>query len=238
MVVDMATLTMDLYLTVDLEPDCPPYLHTFRGMETGADLLLDLFATEQIPATFFTTGDVARRYPEVIQRLVAQGHELGGHGESHRAFTRLSPAEAKTEIATSSATLRQFAPVTAFRAPYLLFPERYLQLLIDHGYRIDASQAKYKLDYYRSSPPTPLQRLPASTTSSVLRLPAAIRNPWLDRLRSPVVLFVHPWEFVDLRNERLRLDCRFRTGQPALDDLRAVIAFFQRKGARFQRISA
>lgn len=228
---------MDLYLTVDLEPDCPPYLTTFRGMETGTDLLLDLFAAEQIPATFFTTGDVARRYPQVIQRLVAHGHELGAHGESHHDFTRLSPAAAAAEIATSSATLRQFAPVKAFRAPYLKFPARYLDLLVGYGYSLDASQAKYKLAYYRRNPPAPLPRLPASTTSSVLRLPAAIRNPWLDHLRSPVVLFVHPWEFVDLRNERLRLDCRFRTGQPALADLHAVIRHFQHKGARFRRMS-
>jgi hypothetical protein len=47
-------------------------------------------------------------------------------------------------------------------------------------------------------------------TSSVLRLPAFVRDPWLAALRDPVVLFVHPWEFVDLTRERLRYDCRFR----------------------------
>ena len=73
-------------------------------------------------------------------------------------------------------------------------------------------------------------------TSSVLRLPAAIRDPWLLRLASPVVLFVHPWEFVDLTRERLRLDCRFRTGDPALRALREVVALFRRGGARFTRM--
>jgi hypothetical protein len=67
-------------------------------------------------------------------------------------------------------------------------------------------------------------------TSSVLRLPRAIRDPWLLALRDPVVLFVHPWEFVDLTRERLRLDCRFRTGAVALQCLREVIQLFQRRG--------
>jgi hypothetical protein len=70
-------------------------------------------------------------------------------------------------------------------------------------------------------------------TSSVLRLPAVVRDPWLARLRDPVVLFVHPWEFVDLTRERLRLDCRFRTGDVALRCLRDVIASFRARGARF-----
>ncbi len=228
---------MQVLLTVDLEPDCPPYLHTFRGMETGAALLLQLLADEGVPATFFTTGEVARRFPAVLTRLVAAGHELGGHGDTHRDFTRLTVAEATAEIAVSSQSLRRFAPVTAFRAPYLKFPERYLPLLVAHGYQIDASQAKYKLAYYRSSAPAPLKRIAASVTSSVLRLPDALRRPWLARLASPVVLFVHPWEFVDLRNEQLRLDCRFNTGPPALAALQTVIRWFKQQGAGFCTIS-
>lgn len=228
---------MKVILTVDLEPDCPPYLHTFRGMETGADLLLQLLADENIPATFFTTGEVARRFPEVLTRLVAAGHELGGHGDTHRDFTRLTAAEAEAEIAVSSQILRCFAPVTAFRAPYLTFPEHYLPMLVAHGYQIDASQATYKLAYYRPSAPAPLKRVAASVTSSVLRLPDAIRRPWLACLSSPVVLFVHPWEFVDLRHENLRLDCRFNTGPSALTALQTVIRWFKQKGAEFCPIS-
>jgi hypothetical protein len=44
---------------------------------------------------------------------------------------------------------------------------------------------------------------------------------------------VHPWEFVDLTNEDLRYDCRFRTGPVALRALREVITLFQRRAARF-----
>ena len=63
-----------------------------------------------------------------------------------------------------------------------------------------------------------------------------IRNPWLGMLKSPVTLFVHPWEFVDLTSERLRYDCRFRTGAPALGALRSTIGFFRDKGANFRLV--
>jgi hypothetical protein len=64
-------------------------------------------------------------------------------------------------------------------------------------------------------------------------LPAVVRDPWLAALRDPVVLFVHPWEFVDLTRERLRYDCRFRTGDVALRCLREVITSFAGRGASF-----
>jgi hypothetical protein len=47
---------------------------------------------------------------------------------------------------------------------------------------------------------------------------------------------VHPWEFVDLRRERLRIDCRFRTGDKAFACVRDVIRRFARRGARFVTI--
>ena len=52
-------------------------------------------------------------------------------------------------------------------------------------------------------------------------------------LSDPVVLFVHPWEFVDLTHETLRYDCRFRTGAFALRALREVIELFRVRDAAF-----
>ena len=80
---------------------------------------------------------------------------------------------------------------------------------------------------------TRLNRVPASTTSSVLRLPRAVRFPIFATLADPVVLFVHPWEFADFRHSNLRLDCRFRTGQTALDCQRENLRFFARRQATF-----
>lgn len=230
---------IDVSLGIDVEPDCPPYLATqYRGIAEGLPRLLDLLDGHAVRTTCFCTGEVAERFPERIRELIERGHELGCHGHTHRRFDVLGADEADEELTRSTAVLRAFgAPVTAFRAPNLRFPDRYVPLLERHGLGVDSSQAKYKLAFYRRSEAmTSVMRIPASTTSSVLRLPRAIRDPWLAMLSSPVVLFVHPWEFVDLRHTKLRLDCRFRTGDKALAALDSAINALRERGARFLRM--
>lgn len=229
-------MTTRVALTVDLEPDCPPFLQGFRGVEEGMPALLSLLSLFEVPATFFTTGDVALRYPETVRAVVNAGHELACHGMTHTAFTELSRDAARDEIDRSSAILRAFAPVTSFRAPYLKFPDAYVDLLERASFALDSSHAKYKLAYYRAKARTHLTRIPASITSSALRLPRPLARAYLRALADPVVLFVHPWEFVDLRREKLRWDCRVRTGDVALRCLRDVLDWYARSGAQFVRM--
>ena len=226
-------------LTIDVERDCPPFLHSYRGIESGLPALLDLLARYEVKATFFVTGNVGRRYPQRVKEIVAQHHELGSHGESHTDFRRLPAAEAAAEIKSSVQYLRQFAPVASFRAPYLQFPHHYLPFLVEQGVTIDSSQALYKPPYHREkdSRHSSLQRIPASMTSSLLRLPTPLLRPLLNRLSSPAVLFVHPWEFVDLRHEKIRFDCRWRTGTIALNQLQIAIEHLQRSDTTFVTIN-
>ena len=232
------TSPLDVYLTVDVEPDCPPFLWTWRGIDEGMPRLLELLEAHDVRATFFTTGNVARRSPHVVQRVVGQGHELASHGMTHRAFDKLDEPTARWEIEEAAQILRQHAPVRSFRAPYLRFPERYLPLLESSGFAIDASLARYKRAYRAPRAATRLRRVAASITSSALRLPHAVRERWLRRLASPVVLFVHPWEFVDLTRTNIRWDCRIGTGNHALRSLGEVITVFAARGARFRRIDS
>jgi peptidoglycan/xylan/chitin deacetylase (PgdA/CDA1 family) len=230
--------------TVDYEPDCPPYLaSTHRGVEEATAPLLAMLADLGVPATWFSTGEVAERYPDAVRAIVGAGHELGCHGHTHRRFDRMSGAEARDEIAASSRVLRAFAPVDSFRAPNLALPDAHVPLLAAAGYRLDSSHARYKAPYWRdrlrpapAAHPPGLARVPASATSSVLRLARPVRAAYLAALRSPVVLFVHPWEFVDLTRTRLRLDCRFHTGPEAFRRVGAVLDGYRRRGARFVRM--
>jgi peptidoglycan/xylan/chitin deacetylase (PgdA/CDA1 family) len=222
--------------TVDLEPDCPPFLSGFRGVERGLPGLLDVLKDLGIPSTFFTTGEVAARYPRSVERVLDDGHELACHGMTHTSFRTLDREAARNEIVESTKILRRFATITSFRAPYLQFPDAYVELLEENGFALDSSQAKYKLSYYRSRTMGTLRRIPASVTSSVLRLPKPVRNAYLGALSEPIVLFVHPWEFVDLRRERLRLDCRFKTGDIALSCVHDVLESYAARGARFVRM--
>jgi peptidoglycan-N-acetylglucosamine deacetylase len=227
----------DAAFTCDLEPDCPPFLHSFRGVEQGLPKLLSLLAELKIRATFFTTGEVAGKYPDAARAVVDAGHELACHGMTHTAFTSLTRSEARDEIVESAAILRKFAPVTSFRAPYLKFPDEYLDLVADANFSLDSSQAKYKRAYYaskRSGVASPVRRIPASLTSSALRIPKLLRETYLRMLEAPVVLFVHPWEFIDLRKEKIRYDCRFRTGDVALECVGDVLDGMKKRGALFK----
>jgi peptidoglycan/xylan/chitin deacetylase (PgdA/CDA1 family) len=227
---------LDVCITVDMEPDCPPYLWTWRGIDEGFPQLSALLDVEKVPVTYFATGSTAQYAPAAIREIVAGGHELGCHGMTHRRFSEMNRETAASEIRESVKLLRDFSWVTSFRAPYLDFPDRFLDLVVDAGFTVDASLAKYKhLTSVNRS--IPLRRIPASITSSALRLPRWVCDPWLSLLRSPIVLFVHPWEFVDFTKERLRWDCRFRTGEPALRALQSTIHHFKRRGARFLTIN-
>ena len=230
-------MSVRVFLTVDAEPDCPPYLDGWRGMEEGAPQLLDLLADRGVPATVFTTGEAAKRYPGFVSRLVEEGHEVGCHGMTHRSFRHLDATEAEEEIRDSSRILREAAEVVSFRAPYLQLPESYLSLLDAYGYRLDSSRGRYKPAHWRPAEYSTLLRVPASMTSSWLRVSPWLRDPVLQALPDPVVLFVHPWEFVDLRDADIPWDCRLGTGPHALRSLASVLELYQASGARFGRMS-
>jgi peptidoglycan/xylan/chitin deacetylase (PgdA/CDA1 family) len=227
---------MQVCITVDVEHDCPPFLRTYRGISEGIPRLLATLAEAGVPGTFFTTGDVARRFPDTVRSIVDAGHELGCHGDTHQRFGALGPAEARSEIENATKTLRAFYPVTSFRAPNLDFPASYLPLLRDAGYTLDSSEGRHKPGSFFRAPHVTdkVRRVPASTAPSVTRLPRLIRDRVFARLNDPVVFFFHPWEFVDVTNEPIPLDCRFKTGAPALAALRELIDFYRRRGATFR----
>jgi peptidoglycan/xylan/chitin deacetylase (PgdA/CDA1 family) len=227
---------MIVCVTIDMEQDCPPYLTGWRGVEQGTPVLLDLLRDEAVLATFFVTGQVARTHPDTIRRIVDAGHEVGCHGDTHRRFDHMDAQVAEGEIHASTRTLREFYPVTSFRAPNLKLPPAYLAILERHGYLLDSSAGRHKALGVHVCRVGAITRVPASVTSSTLRWPARLRDPLLGSLREPAVLFVHPWEFVDMTREPLRIDNRFRTGDAARRCLQGAIRFFKGRDATFKRM--
>ncbi len=218
-------------LTFDVEQDCPPYLSTTRGMEEGLPRILELLAEKKVKATFFFTATMALRYPGLAKRVVDEGHELGCHSYNHERLDKISPWLARRSVEKATGVLRRFGEVVSFRAPNLRLPKHLLPFLRRLGYRYDSSPARYK-------PPFPrgvwveegVARIPASTTSSVLRLPWPLQRRIHDRLHSPVVYFSHPWEYVDMSRAPLRWDCRFNTGDRALGLLSILIDHYRARG--------
>lgn len=67
-------------------------------VERNTNRILDLFDEAGVKATFFTLGWVAERYPAVVRRMVAEGHELASHGFSHVRVTQQRPAEFRADV--------------------------------------------------------------------------------------------------------------------------------------------
>lgn len=70
--------------------DGPDPVHTPR--------LLDVLQQLAIPATFFVIGEKAERYPDLVRRIVAEGHALGGHSYSHSRPETTSARQLMAEV--------------------------------------------------------------------------------------------------------------------------------------------
>ena len=72
--------------------------HQAFGPLVGVPRILDMLGAQQVRATFFVPGVTAGRYPELIRRIDAQGHEIGHHSYSHRPPQLLTEEEERRDF--------------------------------------------------------------------------------------------------------------------------------------------
>jgi len=118
---------------------------------TGA--LLDLFARYDVSATFFVLGWVAERFPSLVARIHAEGHEIASHGYEHRLVHEMTPDVFRADLRRAAAAIEAAAPVTiaGFRAPSFSISESTLwayDVLRDEGYRFSSSVFPVRHDRY------------------------------------------------------------------------------------------
>lgn len=82
--------------------------------------LLDILAAHEARATFFVLAARAAAHPEIVARMVAEGHEVALHGLDHRRLTRLPVGEALDGLERARAQVADVAgqPVRWVRPPY------------------------------------------------------------------------------------------------------------------------
>ncbi len=88
-------------------------------VEANVDRILQLFAQFDIKATFFTLGWMAERYPAMVRRIVAAGHELASHGYAHVRVTELDESAFREDLSRSKSLLEDVGgvEVRGYRAP-------------------------------------------------------------------------------------------------------------------------
>ena len=101
--------------------------------------LLDLLAQHHIHATFFVIGENVVRHPEILQRALREGHEIGSHSWSHPAFAKMADTKVRAELQKTDDAIKEAIgqrPIL-LRPPYGSITARQKQWINEEfGYRI------------------------------------------------------------------------------------------------------
>ncbi len=114
------------------------YLTFDEGYENGyTSVILDVLKEKGVSAVFFITLPYAKSQPELIQRMIDEGHVLGNHSARHPNMTKINMEEAYAEVADlHNYVSENFGyDMYLFRPPEGAFSERTLALLQKMNYR-------------------------------------------------------------------------------------------------------
>ena len=122
-------------------------------VEANMERILALYERHGVRATFFTLGWIAERYPAMVRRIVAAGHELASHGYGHLRASDQSRAEFDNDIRSAKALLEDIGgqEVIGYRAPSFSIGEGNLwalDALTEAGYRYSSSIYPIRHDHY------------------------------------------------------------------------------------------
>ncbi|RZK00891.1 MAG: DUF3473 domain-containing protein [Novosphingobium sp.] len=122
-------------------------------VEHNCDAILALFAEAEVKATFFTLGWVAKRYPAMMRRIAAQGHEIASHGWDHARVFTMDRAGFALDLKKSREAIEDASGerVSGYRAPSFSIDQRTpwaFAELAEQGYAYSSSVAPIAHDHY------------------------------------------------------------------------------------------
>lgn len=114
------------------------YLTFDNGYEQGyTEDVLDVLKEERVPATFFVTGHYVKSQPELIKRMVEDGHIIGNHSYHHPDFTIITKEAIKEELETLEKAVAEVSDqkrLKYLRPPKGIFSEQTLKWSNELGY--------------------------------------------------------------------------------------------------------
>ena len=122
-------------------------------VERNMDRILQLFSDNNTKATFFTLGWVAERYPQIVRRIVGEGHELASHGLAHFRADHQSRPLFLADVKRAKALLEDVGGVgvNGYRATSFSITRRNLwalSVLEEVGYKYSSSTFPINHDLY------------------------------------------------------------------------------------------
>jgi len=128
----------DAYYVGD-ENEKTVYLTFDAGYENGyTEKILDTLKEHQVPAAFFLVGNYIEKNPELVKRMINEGHIVGNHTYSHKDLRHISDEEFKKQIndladlykKTTNKEMKKY-----LRPPEGTFNEHVLQMAQSMGYK-------------------------------------------------------------------------------------------------------
>ncbi|UVI30017.1 delta-lactam-biosynthetic de-N-acetylase [Paenibacillus spongiae] len=120
------TSDKELYLTFD------------NGYENGFTApILDILKSKGVPAAFFITGHYVKDKPELVKRMVAEGHIVGNHSWSHPDMTTLPAERVQSELDRVKLAVKELTgqqEMHYLRPPRGIFSEQTLAVSRQVGY--------------------------------------------------------------------------------------------------------
>ncbi len=106
--------------------------------QTFTPRILDLLAEGGIAATFFVIASEAVKHPDIIRRILAEGHTIGSHGWVHRHPWLQSSRAARLQVEAASHALADLIgrPICWFRPPHGAMRPSMRQAAAEEGQRI------------------------------------------------------------------------------------------------------
>lgn len=186
-----------IVLSFDVENDCG--LQSYQGINYGLPQILGILNKYRVPATFFVTGEVVKRFPKIIQAL-SEKYEIGCHGLYHESFRKIDSNKIN-HIKRAKTLLEEITgqEILGFRAPYLhVCPELYVALKA-LGFRYDSSLTLFNMR--RVHLKQGIKEFKLMFSNVFFRFPLGYSLFWIGTLLNPLsVLYFHPWEAIDVRS--------------------------------------
>lgn len=107
------------------------------GPRVGLPRVLSMLRRQGIKATFFVPGWVAEKYPDSVEQVVKEGHEIAHHGYEHEDCSRLGREEERAMLRKGSKVLERVSG----RRPrgFRLMPgKNTFELLAEEGFLYDS----------------------------------------------------------------------------------------------------
>jgi len=97
---------------------------------------LDIFRKTNLKTTFYVVGEIFEWYPELIDSIREDGHEIGFQSHTHSLIHNRRDLEAQLKLGRR--VIDEIGPA-GFRSPQVMMKREYLPILKDHGFTYDSS---------------------------------------------------------------------------------------------------